>query len=352
MVIFGGLELVAAGYVLHELHKDDEKPRSSEDRRRRRHRHDSQSHSHSHHRRDSDNRPRPPRPETLALPIMAPLRPNSAPPQQTFQPRPGGGGGGGGPFPPGPGGPWMNQMPIQHQQQRPPNPPPQGLPHPQTWPHPNANNGPQNQPPNRPMYLASDFPPNPHQQQQAPPPPPQQQPPPGPGNLAHRPTMHFDMKTGKWQLDMLPPEMPRSDSMPAGLLNIPSSRNRSASLQPPPSRLRQESHRGHGHARGSFSSSGSDSYSSGSDSSSDDRDLAYGSLPGERRRRRGPIQRIVSRERARPIPPQQQQQLAGGGGGGRDYYGQSLGAGGNGGGRGSASMPVEMPHQMRYELQG
>lgn len=331
MVIFGGLELVAAGYVLHELNKDEEKPRSSEDRRRRR-RHGSHSHSHSHHRRDSDNRPRPPRPDTLAPPIMGPMRPNSAPPQQTFQPHPGGAGGG--PFPPGPG-PWMNQMPIQQQQQqRPPNPPPQGLPHPQTWPHPNANGGPQNQQPNRPMYLASDFPPNPHQQQP---------PPPGPGNLAHRPTMHFDMKTGKWQSDMLPPEMPRSGSMPPALLNAPTTRDRSASLQPPSSRLRHESGRG----RGSFSSSGSESYSSGSDSSDDDRDLAYGSLPGERRRRdRGSsgsaIRRIVSRERARPSPQQQQPV----GGGGRDYYGQSLGV------RGSATMPVEMPHQMRYELQG
>jgi hypothetical protein len=314
MVIFGGLELVAAGYVLHELRKDEEKPRSSEERRRR-HRHG--SHSNSHHRRDSDNRPRPPRPDTLAPPIVAPLRPNSAPPQQTFQPpHPGGGG----PFPPGP---WMNQMPIQQKQQNPPFP---SIPHPQTWPHPSGGGNPQIPPsqqnPSRPMYLASDFPPNPHAQQQQMQPQPQRPPPPGPGNLTHQPTLHFDMKTGKWQSDMLPPEMPRSGSVPAG----PTSRNRSASLQPP-SRLRQERRQG----------SGSDSYSSSSDSSDDD-NLAYGSLPGERRRRRrgGSGLRFVSRERQRPPPSNEP---------GRDRYGTDWD------GR-TASMPAEMPHQMRYELQG
>ena len=330
MVILGGLELVAAGYVLHELGKDEDK---AKDGRRRRHRHGSHS---SHHRRDSDSRPRPSRPsaQSLAPPVTGPARPNSAPPPQAFHS----------------GGPSMYQNPRPQQQ-----PPFQGPPNPQTWPQPPRPN---TQPPfmnnSGAMYRPSDFPSNPHQQ---PPQPPQfQQPPPPyqqhgpspsvPGQMQHRPTMHFDMKTGKWQSNMLPPDMPRSGSVPT-----PSSRVRSGSNNlMPVSRLRE---RRRAYSSGSYTSD------SGSDS---DSDLAYGNMPGQRRQRRRSSGREVSRERPRP-PTEISARREG------DWYASQAGkrapqawdgrtnsmpvdlqAGPAGARSRTATAPVELPHQTRYEL--
>ncbi|ETN46591.1 uncharacterized protein HMPREF1541_00777 [Cyphellophora europaea CBS 101466] len=322
MVIFGGLEIVAAGYVLHELGKDEEKGRATEEARRRRRRHD----SHSHHRRDSDSRPRPPRPSqhSLAPPMMPPPRPNSAPPQQpAFQQH--------GPPPPGwvPGPPRPPQLQQQqHSQYQQPGPP-----HPQTWP--NQGQPPQPRPntqpppqlgPNSPMYKPADFPPNPHAlgpqvqlhpPQHGPPPPYQQQqqhtPPPRPGQLQSRPTMHYDTKTGKWQSNMLPPDMQRSPSAPPpqseGRTRTQSGSNNNVL---PPSRLREGRR---AYSSGSWSP-GSDE--SESESESDDADLAYGRLPGRRKRgerrwsaraeeREGQMAKVASYERQRPVQQQQQQ---------------------------------------------
>jgi hypothetical protein len=183
MVILGGLEIVAAGYLLKELHGDSKEEERQRERRRRRRR-DSHDRPHRH---DSSNSPphRPSRPpqQSLYPPAQQPGRPYSAPPPQN---RP-------------------QMLPVamaaaaaqqwQHQS-RPMGPPMQQ----QTWPQ-----GP------------------PQQQQQQPRPPPQQYnslPPPqtGGGNFAPPPRtntnypppgVHIDLKTGKIQHDMLPPEMPR-----------------------------------------------------------------------------------------------------------------------------------------------
>ena len=76
MVLLGGLEIVAAGYVLNELNKNDKKAagRRNSDGRRKKHR---------HHHHNSHSRPNPNRPSTtqgLAPPPYGPVRPNSAPP--------------------------------------------------------------------------------------------------------------------------------------------------------------------------------------------------------------------------------------------------------------------------------
>jgi hypothetical protein len=266
MVIFGGLEILAAGYVLNELGKDEDKAKQNAERRRRRH-------HHHHHQDDSDIRHRPQRPpqHSLAPPTVGPPRPNSAPPVQPLyqqpQPRP---------------GPWQN--PPHPQSQRPQQLPVQRPPNVQSWPQ---------QPPARPPQFQS-------------PPPPytQQPPPPGPGHLQSQPTMHYDMKTGKWQAGMLPPEMPRANSMPVtGQI-----RPRSTSAQPPPSGL-QRSQRAYSSGSWSSSESGSDS---------DDDDLAYGHLPGKKQSHGShatglavpvsTLNRTPSHERERPAQLQQHPQ--------------------------------------------
>jgi hypothetical protein len=344
MVIFGGLELVAAGYVLHELGKDEDKARDARDDRHRRRRHHSSSRP---PRRDSDSRPRPPRPSTqqlLAPPVMGPPRPNSAPPQQ-FQQRPPNMQGmiGPGPFPP------------QHQQQQPY--PVQGPPNAQTWPF-QAQRPPMSHPqqaPNAgPMFRPQDFPPNPHQAppfQQRPPQISYQQPPqPGPGfapgQIARPPTMHYDTKTGKWQSNMLPRDIQRSESAPL------EGRSRGASFAAPqPSRLREQ-HRA--------LSSGSDLSDSNSDSSDDE--LAYGSLPGRRRRRRASdrepyLAKTASHERGRPAPDRPAELPTEGDWYARrreeriDSHSSSQGPGPNTtSGNHPARGPFELPHQMRHEL--
>ncbi|RVX71900.1 hypothetical protein B0A52_04299 [Exophiala mesophila] len=331
MVIFGGLEIVAAGYVLHELGKDEEKARALREQRRRR----TGSHSHSHHRRDSDSRPRPHRPSQpgLAPPNLGPPRPSSAPPQQIYGP---------GQQAPPPG-PWMNQpqrpppLPLPNHQM----PPSQGLPHPQSW----------SQPPGpRPLYLASEYPQDPRLQQRPPQQQPQQQqqqqfqqrPPsapvaqsqPPPGNLPHRPTMYYDTKTGKWQSDMLPPDMPRAGSVPTASTREP--------YGPTPSGLRRERRASspRPYRRHDTDSSSSDSY---------DEDLAYGKPPGQRRKDRS-WRRETSVERRRPVDPPSMNQAQ------RDWRAPVELAGNNHQPPGSrpqnysGSGPVEMPHQMRYEL--
>ena len=72
MVILGGLELVAAGYVINELSKDGKQKRSNSDDKRR--------HSHKHH-HQKESPPRRPRPQQyLSLPQGVPPRAQSAPP--------------------------------------------------------------------------------------------------------------------------------------------------------------------------------------------------------------------------------------------------------------------------------
>ena len=81
--------------------------------------------------------------------------------------------------------------------------------------------------------------------------------------------MYLDVKTGKWQSGMLPPEMSHSGS---------GNRNRSNSERRSRSRA----------------------YSSGSEDSNDS-DLAFGERPGPRQpRMRGVVDRMMSEERSRP----------------------------------------------------
>ncbi len=199
MVILGGLELVAAGYLLKEVAKDskEEEERDRDRRRRRRRRHSRDDHHHHHHsggRYDDSPLSRPNRPphQNSLYPPSGPPRPNSAPPAQNGRP----------PMPPGP--PPPNNMMWQQQQQHPQTYPQGPPPSHGTWPLP------QQQPPHYPQWPAKP----PQQQHQHPRPqqdnpnnfvpPPLQRP---ATVMLPPPGMHLDMKTGKWQNNMYPPEM-------------------------------------------------------------------------------------------------------------------------------------------------
>ena len=194
MVILGGLEIVAAGYLLKELHGDSKEEERERERRRRRRRNSREDH-HRPHRYDDSPPSRPSRPsQQLMPPQQGPSRPYSAPPPQNRPqmmpvamaataaaawPRPSHHG------PPPQQGPpqsyptWPQGPPQQQiMQQRPP---------PQQW---------QSRPPPQTMPNSNNFIPPPMQR------PPTMYPPPGP---------HIDLKTGKIQHDMFPPEMPRKD---------------------------------------------------------------------------------------------------------------------------------------------
>lgn len=170
MVLLGGLEFVAAGYVLNELNKDSKKDvkKRRTDSKDRRDRKDSRKH---HHRRDSTSSPHRPRPQqqqNLLPPQMPPPRPMSAPPQM---PHPG----------------WQPQPFQGHQQQ---------------W-HPNPGS-------NRPVQQ----PPMPYH-----PPQPQFQPMPAPRpamNSVYPPAgTYIDLKTGKVQHNLYPPDHPLHRSVDA-----------------------------------------------------------------------------------------------------------------------------------------
>src|SRR5271156_1188847 len=112
MVILGGLELVAAGYILSELNKDNKKERE------RRNRKDDRKHHHQH---ESPPRKRPQ--QNLSPSQVPPPRPHSAPPPghppPMWQPLPV-------PYPPQY---WQPQPQPQHAPYPPswqPQPPPQG----------------------------------------------------------------------------------------------------------------------------------------------------------------------------------------------------------------------------------
>ncbi|RMZ76873.1 hypothetical protein DV738_g4676, partial [Chaetothyriales sp. CBS 135597] len=257
MVLLGGLELVAAGYVLNELSKDDDKY----DRPAR-----SQS---QHHRRRRDSsasyRPRPSRQNLMPPESDSPPRPTSAPPQQRIDSSPPGKTDTeSGTSHLGPSCPLQQQPPQQPPYQQPPfqQQPPYRQP---PYQQPPYQQPPLQQPPPRPQPQLP--------QQQLP--PPYQAPlrsatefgplgtnPAVPPNSAYNGTvsqMYFDTKTGKWQAGMLPRDVPGRHG-----------RNLSDDYRPPRRRERSKGRR----------------YSSGSDSYSDDDDLAYGSLPGVRRSRR------------------------------------------------------------------
>ncbi len=189
--------------------------------------------------------------QQLMPPQHGPGRPSSAPPPQMrphFQGHP--------PMPMGQGRPPQTQSwPVQA---RPPtqaeaaqyynhNPPQPNLPNPSTYPGP---------------------------------------PPLGPGHMQHAPTMYFDTRTGKWQSNMLPPEMqPQAQGGKRSLSNVglesEGQRNMSTPqlVQPAPHPLARE-----------------DSYSSASSTSSTDDDLAYGKVYEKKR----PPRRVLSHERGRP----------------------------------------------------
>lgn len=251
MVIFGGLEILAAGYVLNEINKDDKKAKSESRPHRRKHEH-----------RHSPSRPSRPQTQTQMQSLMPPQhgpgRPSSAPPPMMR--------------PPFQGGPQMPPMPGR--------PPPQT----QSWPvqarpptqaeaaqYYNQNHG-------RPA-----LPPHVANPSAYPGPPPA----PGPGHMQHNPTMHFDTKTGKWQSNMLPPDMqPGGTGGKRSLSDIgldnDGHRNMSTSqlIQPAPHPLARE-----------------DSYSSVSSTSSTDEDLAYGKVY---EKTRPPPRRVLSHDRERP----------------------------------------------------
>ncbi|KAJ9604437.1 hypothetical protein H2200_011273 [Cladophialophora chaetospira] len=203
MVILGGLEIVAAGYLLKELRGDSKEEEERERERRRRRRHHSRDDHHRPHRDDDSPPRRPSRPsQQLLPPQQGPPRPYSAPPPQnrpqmlpvamaataaTMWPRPQQGPPPQGPpqsYPTWPQGPPQQQS-QQMMQQRPPQPQPQ-------W---QGGPPPQNRPP------GNNFVPPPIQRPQT------SYPPPG---------VHIDLKTGKVQHDMFPPEMPRGDSKKSG----------------------------------------------------------------------------------------------------------------------------------------
>lgn len=113
---------------------------------------------------------------------------------------------------------------------------------------------------------------------------------PGPGHMQHAPTMHFDTKTGKWQSNMLPPDMQPggqggNGKRSLGNVGLPAEGDgqrtmSTPQIQPAPHSLARE-----------------DSYSSVSSTSStsSDRDLAYGKVYEKRQPRR-----VLSHERGRP----------------------------------------------------
>ena len=178
MVICGGLEILAAGYVINAMHKDDKKNirRNSDDHRRKK-RHD---HSHSHSRPS-----RPPHQNSLGPP-QQPYRPMSAPPPQSRpQQRP------------------PQQWPAQA---RPPTKAEQAM-----WYGQQAGNS------------ATHLP----------------RPPPGPGHLQQAPTMHYDTKTGKWQSNMLPAGMQQETRSLSNVGLIEDGGKRSVSQPPEQDRRRR-----------------------------------------------------------------------------------------------------------------
>ena len=115
---------------------------------------------------------------------------------------------------------------------------------------------------------------------------------PGPGYMQQAPTMHFDTKTGKWQSNMLPPDMQPGGQGGNGnrsLSNVglPAEgdgqrRMSTAQIQPAPHPLAREE---------SYSSVSSTS------STSSDGDLAYGKMYEKNRQ---PRRRVLSHDRGRP----------------------------------------------------
>jgi hypothetical protein len=106
-----------------------------------------------------------------------------------------------------------------------------------------------------------------------------------PGMIQHNPTMHFDTKTGKWQANMFPPEMPQGGGGKRSISSIAAEAEgtRRGMAQPPG---RQ------------------DSFSSVSSSSSYEDDLAYGKLydKGSNNPIPGRPLRVMSHDRERPTP--------------------------------------------------
>jgi len=203
MVILGGLEIVAAGYLLKELHGDS---KEDEERRRRRRRREERDDRHRPHRHDDSppGRPtsRPPQQQQLRPPQQGPSRPYSAPPPQNRPPMS---------FPAAAGamGAAATAAHMWHQP-----PPQQGMPQSYgTWPQ----GPPQQQHPQQQVMQQQQQQRPPQQQWQSagpPHPPPQQngfvpQPLQRPPTNYPPPGTHIDMKTGKIQHDMFPPEMPR-----------------------------------------------------------------------------------------------------------------------------------------------
>lgn len=230
MVVLGGLEVLAAGYLLSEFNKDKVEQR---ERRKRRdsHRNDDRPHSN-----------RPPRADNLRPPSQGPLRPSSAPPNAEPGPTAWQQQAPGYPGQPQPHRPPQNftlthpQQPhpsLQFQQGPPPNSrpgpgPPNGW---QPGPHPiNYNGGPP--PPNLgPLNRPNTF--HPQTPQHAPPLPqqglqhpnsfplqpnqmplrPQSNPPPP---IQHQqvkpppqgPLTYVDTKTGRVQHNLYPPDHP------------------------------------------------------------------------------------------------------------------------------------------------
>lgn len=220
MVILGGLELVAAGYLLKEMHNDkkEEEERERDRERRRRRRHHSREDRHRPHRHDDSSPERPSRPQQPQQHLYPPQhpggppRPYSAPPPQNRpQMVPGAA--------MGAAVGAAVAAPMWH-------PPPQHMPNPaQARPQTNGTWTLQQQqrPPQQPQQMQQP----PQQQMQQRPgqwqgPPPNQPnatfvPPPlqRPATAMYPPPgVHIDMKTGKIQHDMYPPEMRRDDSPP------------------------------------------------------------------------------------------------------------------------------------------
>ncbi|KIX04455.1 uncharacterized protein Z518_05323 [Rhinocladiella mackenziei CBS 650.93] len=225
MVLLGGLEIVAAGYLLKEIGKDDEEEREREREREKRRRREGKRRHHSHSRndhrphRDDDKYDSPPwhssrlsQQQMQQLQVLQPPqlpgglpRPYSAPPPQSrptvmpvgvpaWQGRPQSG-----PQMP-PLQPGLPQSHGTRPLQKPPMPMPvpvQPLQQPssQQWQQqgrPQQPPGPSPQPNGNSNFI----------------PPPLQRP--ATMNMMYPPPgVHVDLKTGKIQYDMLPPEMPR-----------------------------------------------------------------------------------------------------------------------------------------------
>ncbi|KIW90737.1 uncharacterized protein Z519_08520 [Cladophialophora bantiana CBS 173.52] len=191
MVILGGLELVAAGYLLKEIHNDSKEEQERErEKRRRRRRHSREDH-HRPHRYDDPNPNRPSRPpqQQLHPPQQpgGPPRPYSAPPPQNR--------------------PSMMPMavasaPMWHPPQQHGLPPQQRPPQSYgTWPQGPSS---QQQRPSQPQPQWQGSPPQNNTNNSFVPPPLQR-----PATVYPPPGVHIDLKTGKIQHDMYPPEMPR-----------------------------------------------------------------------------------------------------------------------------------------------